>query len=426
MSTLPAGWREATLGEVADWGSGGTPKAGAARYYAQGTIPWAVIGDLTDGPVTSTQTRITPVAVEESPAKVVSPETVLIAMYGSIGKLGLPVIPMATNQAIAFATPRLVDRKYLFYYLMSQRERLTSAGRGGTQQNISQTVLKAWPICYPPLDEQRRIVAILEDHLAHLDNASRALESARFHAVTLADQFAATQLLGRPFPGQVPPLLTSPLPILPADWTWSTLAEVADIAGGVTKDAKSQSDPTIPEVPYLRVANVQRGYLDLSQVSTIRVLPSRAARLVLRDGDVLLNEGGDRDKLARGWVWRDEIAACIHQNHVFRARPRRTVVSPYWIAWVANTLGAPWAQAHGKQTTNLASISLSMLRRMPMPLPPLPEQDRRLEAIQEVSGMMKRLEEQSQRMRDRATALRRSLLAAAFRGDLTRDFRTDD
>src|SRR5436190_538026 len=122
MSDLPRGWVEATLGTIADWGSGGTPKAGTADYYG-GYIPWAVIGDLTDGPVHETSQNITDLGLRSSSAKLVGPDVVLIAMYGSIGKLGLPSTSMATNQAIAFARPRvdIVSRMYLFYYLMHAR-----------------------------------------------------------------------------------------------------------------------------------------------------------------------------------------------------------------------------------------------------------------------------------------------------------------
>ncbi|MGH8931455.1 MAG: hypothetical protein ACRDZO_12725 [Egibacteraceae bacterium] len=88
------------------------------------------------------------------------------------------------------------------------------------------------------------------------------------------------------------------------DWPWTTLGEIAELKGGVTKDSKRQHDHSFVEVPYLRVANVQRGCLDLREVATIRVAPEKAKLLRLQYGDVLLNEGGDRDKLGRGWVWQ--------------------------------------------------------------------------------------------------------------------------
>ena len=149
------------LGEVARWGSGGTPKAGDPRYYLNGKLPWAVIGDLTDGAVTRTTACITSAGLAESSAKMIPADSVLIAMYGSIGKLGLPAMPMATNQAIAYAVPLPgVERNFLFWYLRSQRSALIAAGRGGTQKNISQTILKSWPIYVPSVQAQYRLVAL--------------------------------------------------------------------------------------------------------------------------------------------------------------------------------------------------------------------------------------------------------------------------
>ena len=170
MTELPDGWEYKTLGEVAKWGSGGTPRAGTKTFY-DGEIPWAIIGDLNDSYVSQAARNITKKGLEESSAKMVPVGSVLIAMYGSIGKLGINTIPMATNQAIAFAIPRkdLVLQKYLFYYLRSQREVFLRSGKGATQQNISQTLLKSWKIPIPPLPEQQMIVEILEDNLCRLD-----------------------------------------------------------------------------------------------------------------------------------------------------------------------------------------------------------------------------------------------------------------
>ena len=176
MSALPEGWEWATLSDVAKWGSGGTPKKGVAGYY-DGAIPWAVIGDLNDGVVTESANSITELALSKSSAKPVEPGAILIAMYGSIGKLGVVGVPMATNQAIAFAKPYdVLDSAYLFNYLLSQRNSLNSEGKGATQLNISQTILKAWPIPVPPLPEQRRIVAAIEEHFSRLDAAEASVK----------------------------------------------------------------------------------------------------------------------------------------------------------------------------------------------------------------------------------------------------------
>jgi hypothetical protein len=128
---------------------------------------------------------------------------------------------------------------------------------------------------------------------------------------------------------------------------------------------------------------VQRGYLDLKEITTIRVPKATLQKLRLLPGDILFNEGGDRDKLGRGWVWEGQVPDCIHQNHVFRARVRLDEYDPKFMSMYGNSLGRKWFEDHGKQTVNLASISLSTLKTLPVPLIPLYEQQKIVAAIEE-------------------------------------------
>ena len=112
---------------------------------------------------------------------------------------------------------------------------------------------------------------------------------------------------------------TSNLPKLPKGWVWARLDAIAELKGGITVDQK-RVIPNSISVPYLRVANVQRGYLDLSEMKEIQVSETDIQELSLKYGDILFTEGGDRDKLGRGWIWENQLQACVHQNHVFRAR----------------------------------------------------------------------------------------------------------
>lgn len=208
------------------------------------------------------------------------------------------------------------------------------------------------------------------------------------------------------------------LPRIPADWTWMRLGELAEVVGGVTKDTKKQSNPDLPSVPYLRVANVQRARLNLEDIAYIRVPEEKARQLALQPGDVLLNEGGDRDKLGRGWIWEGQIPGCIHQNHVFRARIKDRILHPKLLAWHANGFGRTWFERNGKQSVNLASISLSKIKLFPVPVPPahlqeemVAETERNLSALDNVESLV-------HRSLIRAKHLRRSLLADAFAGRL--------
>lgn len=426
MSDLPAGWRRTTLGEAATWGSGGTPTASDPRYYG-GALPWVVIGDLTDGLVRTTRKMLTPAGMAASSAKLVPPHSVLIAMYGSIGKLGLTDRPITTNQAIAFALPsNKVSAKYLFYYLMHEREALINEGKGAAQRNISQTIIKAWPVPLAPTWLQQQIVDVLEDHLSRLDAATGYLSSAQRRCSAYANQVISRELVGGSGSADLAPAQLAPagtvdgmLSPLPPSWSWRRLGDVASVVGGITKDSKKQEDPGFIEVPYLRVANVQRGRLDLRSISRIRVAPSKLESLRLLPGDVLMNEGGDRDKLARGWVWDGEIEDCIHQNHVFRARVVDGLIHPKLLSWAANSIGAEWASRNGKQSVNLASISLSKIKLMPVPVPPVPAQAEIVGRIEEGLALAARATSAIADQERRSAALRRALLTAAFSGRLT-------
>src|SRR5690606_29117180 len=116
---------------------------------------------------------------------------------------------------------------------------------------------------------------------------------------------------------------------IPAHWEVKRLKFLGEVRGGVTKGQKF-ADQETRHVPYLRVANVQDGYLDLSEVHDIEVPVKDAIRYRLHPGDILMNEGGDNDKLGRGAVWEGQVDECLHQNHVFAVRPYQTV-NPYWI-----------------------------------------------------------------------------------------------
>ncbi len=180
------------------------------------------------------------------------------------------------------------------------------------------------------------------------------------------------------------------------------------------------------KIPYLRVANVQRGYLDLSEIKEIEAEESIISELLLKPGDILFNEGGDRDKLGRGCIWNGEIEECIYQNHIFRARIYSTDISNKIISWFGNTFGQSYFMKEGKQTTNLASINLTKLSAFPVPLPPLAEQrrivlevERRLSIADEVA----RTVEQTLRQADR---LRQRILKQAFEGKLVEQNPNDE
>ena len=155
---------------------------------------------------------------------------------------------------------------------------------------------------------------------------------------------------------------------VPEHWQVKRLKFIANVQTGVAKGKDNEGKDTI-EVPYLRVANVQDGYLSLDDVSTIEIPREDLPRYNLRPGDVLMNEGGDFDKLGRGHVWQAEIEPCIHQNHVFAVRPSK--IPSYWLnAFTGSQAAQFYFMGRSKQSTNLASISSSNVMELPVVVPP--------------------------------------------------------
>jgi type I restriction enzyme S subunit len=170
-------------------------------------------------------------------------------------------------------------------------------------------------------------------------------------------------------------LLESPYEI-PTGWEWQSIDDVLHVTGGVTLGRKL-SGRKLVSVPYLRVANVQRGHLQMDQIKEIEVPKDEIGKYLLRNGDLLITEGGDWDKVGRTAIWRDELPECLHQNHVFRARAVIADWEPRWAEMYLNSTSArEYFAGSSKQTTNLASINMTQLRACAFPLPPLVEQRR--------------------------------------------------
>lgn len=428
MTAVPTGWSEASLGDVCTIVSGATPKTGVPEYWG-GDVAWLTPNDMSrdrSQTLLGGERSLTEAGLGSCSARLFPAGSVVVSSRAPVGYVAIAGQEMCTNQGCKTAIPpEFVESRYLYWYLVAAKADLESRASGTTFKEISAKRFAETRLRWPDRLEQQLIVEILEDHLSHLDAAADYASAAERRLSRLRDQLVRDAITGAVAGGdrRAPDLaaagtIDGDLPTLPGDWRWKRLGDVADVVGGVTKDAKKQSDRSFVSVPYLRVANVQRGALRLDDVTSIRVSPVKADALRLQRGDVLLNEGGDRDKLARGWVWEEQIENCIHQNHVFRARPHDEI-DPYFLSWCANTIGGRWAERNGKQSVNLASISLSMIRKMPVIVPPL--EAARL-VIAQLHDRLHDLDATVASIADsraRTSALRRAVLAAAFSGKLT-------
>jgi type I restriction enzyme, S subunit len=187
----------------------------------------------------------------------------------------------------------------------------------------------------PPLHQQKRIV---EDAAAATGAVAAAAAEAK--AAFVALNAATNHLLGAEDGWEE----------LPDDWTLRTLADVCEIRSGITKGRTVRAE--VRPAPFIRAANVQNGYLDLTEIKTLDITANERSRFALDAGDVLLIEGGNAEHLGRGWVWEGEIEGAVAQNHVFRARPDQEQVLPRFLAYVVGAAPArEYCFEHSKRTT---------------------------------------------------------------------------
>ncbi|WP_243670370.1 restriction endonuclease subunit S [Methanoculleus chikugoensis] len=308
----------------------------------------------------------------------------------------------STGFCVIRVTEGGVDNKYLFYYLKSDAflSELKRYYRGGANYPaISDSELLRQQFPLPPLETQRKIVAILEK--AEATQRLRAEADALMQSLS---ESAFINLFGNPLEN-------------PSGWKVKRLEDVSEIVSGVTKGRKFKDQATI-WVSYLRVANVQDGYLDLAEIKEIEVLESDVDKYALTPGgDVLLTEGGDRDKLGRGGaVWNGEVPLCLHQNHIFRVRVNPEFLTPEYLSMLTgSTYGKTYFLKSAKQTTGIASINSTQLKNFPTFLPPL-------ELQYEFSEFVKRVEVVKRKQgssKQRITMLFESLTNNVFSGEMT-------
>ena len=169
---------------------------------------------------------------------------------------------------------------------------------------------------------------------------------------------------------------------IPAEWRKTQLRHCAAIKSGITLGKKYEKTDSLVERPYLRVANVQDGYVDLSVLTTIEVTQDEDLKYRLRAGDVLMTEGGDRDKLGRGCVWHGEIEPCLHQNHIFAVQTSKDTLLPEFLEYLTvSDVGRSYFDVTAIKTTNLACTSSSKVLAFTIPLPSVEEQAEIVEAL---------------------------------------------
>jgi len=390
-----------TIGDVFDVVRGGSPRP-INDFITNDLdgVNWIMIGDVAEGSkyITKTKKRIIPAGVKKS--RMVYPGDFLLTNSMSFGR---PYILQTTGcihdgWLVLRSKGDNVNHDYVYYLLGSKEiySELKRQAAGAVVKNLNIGIVKNIKISLPPLPVQQKIATILDtaDALKQKDKA----------LIAKYDELSQSLFLD---------MFGDPV-INPNKWPSKKLNALASIASGVTKGRKIKADKFI-ELPYMRVANVQDGYLDLSEIKTIPGIEKDLSRYGLKMNDILLTEGGDPDKLGRGAIWHDEIKNCIHQNHIFRVRLTDTKITPMFFSKLCGSAyGKRYFLRSGKQTTGIASINKTQLSNFPALLPPIALQNQFAKQIQAIEQQ----KQHAQASLQKSEELFNCLLQKAFTGEL--------
>jgi type I restriction enzyme S subunit len=321
----------------------------------------------------------------------------LIGCRGTCGSIHISE-PKSYTNGNAMACDNLdstVNIKYLKYFF--EFRGFKDIVSGGVQPQITIQNLSRVEIPLPPLSTQKRIAEILD--------AADALRRKDQELLRKYDELAQAifiDMIGDPVKNE--------------KYKRAPLSDVSEITNGVTKNGKLEHAEMIT-APYMRVANVQDGYLDLKEIKDIRVAISDYYKYQLKKMDILLTEGGDPDKLGRGCIWMEEVPNSIFQNHLFRVRVNSPEIRPYYLAkLIGSKYGKKYFLKAAKQTTGIATINSSQLKAFPVIIPALNIQ----EEFERVNSQIDKVRSLCELNLAKSNQLFNSLLQQAFKGELVK------
>lgn len=315
-------WPLVKLGDLFKVTSGGTPSRRQLEYYENGTIPWIKTGDLHNKYVTSASEYITQEGLDGSSTRMYPKGTVLVAMYGAtIGACSILDIDACTNQACAAFTPsEKVDINFLYYLLKQSKSTFVKAGSGGAQPNISATFLKEFKIPLPPLEEQKRIAAILDK--------ADAIRRKRQQAIQLADDFLRSVFLdmfGDP--------VTNPKGF--------PIGTIRDFVETANYGSSGKASETEGEYPMLRMGNITyEGAWDFTNLKYIDLSEKDKPKYLTQKGDLLFNRTNSKELVGKTAVFEEEKPMAI-AGYLIRVRTNE-LGNNYYLSGYLNS-------AHGKK-----------------------------------------------------------------------------
>lgn len=388
MTELPQGWAESTLGEIGQYLNG---RGFKKSEWGEAGRPIIRIQNLT-----GSNQNFNYFDGEAEERHTARSGEVLVSWAATLGVFVWQGPEAVVNQHI-FKVESHVDHGFHRYLLLSVLDDLKRQTHGSGMVHITKKRFDETPVRVPPLAEQRRIVAAIEEQFSRLAAGNELLTKARQRLGRLRDRTMDSAFAG--------------------DWRWTSTGHVAEIQGGIQKQPKRR--PVRNRSPFLRVANVLRDRLDLTEVHEVELFDGELNRYRLLPGDLLVVEGnGSPDQIGRSAMWRGEIDDCVHQNHLIRVRPRSGLFAPFLNAYWNSPASRRRLAEVASSTSGLHTLSTAKVKAVPVPVVPPDEQHaivRELEAqISLIDALAKRIGVAA----SRSDALRRAILEPAFSGRL--------
>lgn len=397
-------WPTEPLRDLGVWSGGGTPSKSRSDFWEDGDVPWLSPKDMGPESLVDTRDHITKSAVAGSAVRLLGPNAVAVVVRSGILERTIPValVPFATtlNQDMKALECRPgIDPRWVAWGLRaSERELLRTARKAGTTvASIEWSRFLNWRLPIPEHAEQRRILDILEDHLSRLDAANDYIDAASRRA-----QVLRASLLSRLAPPDAPVL---------------TLGELATSSGYGTS-AKCEIGARGPAV--VRIPNVKDGTIDLTDQKRVVDPTARLEGLMLEPGDLLVvRTNGSRSLIGRTAVVPDGIDAAF-ASYLIRYVFDTAQVRPDWVQLMLERPAARHVlERLAASSAGQYNLGLKKLDGVAVPVPPRDEQERRMSEFNADAERGSRLRRSARAARQRASALRRALLAAAFSGRLT-------
>lgn len=287
------------------------------------------------------------------------------------------------------------------------------SGVGGSLMRAQPKFVQGYPAPVPPLAEQQRIVDRIESLFAKLDEAKEKAQ-----AVVDSFETRKAAILHKAFTGELTAKWREEHGVGMDSWETREIVECFEIVSGIQKTpARSPKDNP---VPYLTVANVYRGRIDLSNMRYFEVTSKEIEKLKLQDKDILIVEGnGSGNEIGRCAMWHNELPLCIHQNHIIRMRRKTTDILPeYALHYLNSESGKSIMRKRSKTTAGLFNLSVGKIKTIPLPMPSLDEQSEIIHLIDGLLEKEQQTKEAAEAVLDQIDLMKKSILARAFRGEL--------